>query len=392
MEITWNPISWDFTEMGRWELAATGAMATGFGHGDGVEGDGEFFWGKDLAFLANLADGFACFGAFFGDFGGLIVADDRGEGSDHGHGVFHEFGAAWEIGFDAIDAFFAEDIGDIGEESEGFEDGVREDGHHHIKFEISVGGGPGDGGVVADDFGADLHDAFTDYGVDLSWHDGATWLGFWESDFADSAAWSTTEPTEIIGDFEEGNGDGFELAAGLDEAVFGGLGFEVVAGFVEGDPGLAPEVAHDDRGEIGVTIEAGADGGATEGEFFDGGDGVGGTEAGVFDLFGVAAEFLAEADGGGVHEVGATDFDDIPEFEGLFFEGAVEEFEGWEEEFADSFGDGDVDGGGDDIVTGLAHVDMVVGVDGNFRADRLSGELRATVGDDLVDIHVGGGA
>ena len=90
--------------------------------------------------------------------------------------------------------------------------------------------------------------------------------------------------------------------------------------------------------------------------------------------------------------MGAPDFDDVPEFEGLFFEGAVEEFEGWEEEFADSFGDGDVDGGGDDIVAGLAHVDMVVGVDGNFRADGFASELRATVGDDLVDVHVGGGA
>ena len=352
--------------MGRRELATAGAIATGSGHGDGVEGDGEFFWWKDLAFLANLADGFARFGAFFGDFGGLIVADDRGERGDHGHGVFHEFGTAWEIGFDAIDAFFAEDIGDIGEEAKRFENRVRKHGHHHIEFEISVGGGPSDGGVVADDFGADLHDTFTDHGVDLSWHDGATWLGFWESDFADSATWATAEPADIVGDFEEGNGDGFELAAGLNEAVFGGLGFEVVASFVEGDPCLIPEVAHDDRGEIGVAIESCADGGAAEGKFFDGGAGVIGAEACVFDLFGVAAEFLAEANWGGVHEVGAPDFDDLPEFEGLFFERAVELFEGWDEGLADFFGDGDVDGGGDDIVAGLSHIDVVIGVDGDF--------------------------
>jgi hypothetical protein len=46
---------------------------------------------------------------------------------------------------------------------------------------------------------------------------------------------------------------------------------------------------------------------------------------------------------------------------------------------------------GDDVVRGLAHVDVVVGVDGLFGAEIAAHCLYCTVRDDLVGVHVGGG-
>jgi hypothetical protein len=53
--------------------------------------------------VGELADGFALFEGFFGECGGLVVADDGDEGRAHGEGAFDEgvrqhafvVGAAW---------------------------------------------------------------------------------------------------------------------------------------------------------------------------------------------------------------------------------------------------------------------------------------------------------
>jgi hypothetical protein len=63
-------------------LPAGRAFAAGLGHGDGIERFFEFGFGQDLPFAADLADGLASLGAFFGDLRGFVVADDRGEAGD----------------------------------------------------------------------------------------------------------------------------------------------------------------------------------------------------------------------------------------------------------------------------------------------------------------------
>src|SRR5437867_1171616 len=56
----------------------------------------------------------------------------------------------------------------------------------------------------------------------------------------------------------------------------------------------------------------------------------------------------------------------------------------------DTFQSGHVDGAGDDVVAGLASVDVVVWVDG-FVASLAAAQFDGTVGDDLVGVHVGRG-
>ena len=64
--------------------------------------------------------------------------------------------------------------------------------------------------------------------------------------------------------------------------------------------------------------------------------------------------------------------------------------EGRHEIFFDGAGGGDIGGGGDDVVAGLAEVDVIVGVD--LLRLILADELARAVGDNLVRVHVGRGA
>ena len=100
------------------------------------------------------------------------------------------------------------------------------------------------------------------------------------------------------------------------------------------------------------------------------------------DLRGVAAELLAEGDGHGVHQVGAPGLDDVLEALGLAREGALELLQRGQQLVLGDVERGEVHGGGKDVVGGLAEVDVVVGV------HALAGER----GDDLVGVHVRGGA
>ena len=137
-----------------------------------------------------------------------------------------------------------------------------------------------------------------------------------------------------------------------------------------------------------MAVDASTDGSAADGEFFKGIDGFMGAFDGFEGLGIVAGEFLAEGEGGGVHEVGSADFDDIHPRLGFLVKVFGHVFEGREEILFKAKGDADMEGGGHGIIGGLAHIDVIVGVDGVFRADGFIAELADAVGDDLVSVSV----
>ena len=52
----------------------------------------------------------------------------------------------------------------------------------------------------------------------------------------------------------------------------------------------------------------------------------------------------------------------------------------------------DVNGRRDNVIGGLAFVDVVVRMDGRFRSDDAADAFDSAVGNHLVGVHVGGGA
>ncbi|MEI9895393.1 MAG: hypothetical protein WDN28_16265 [Chthoniobacter sp.] len=73
--------------------------------------------------------------------------------------------------------------------------------------------------------------------------------------------------------------------------------------------------------------------------------------------------------------MGAADLDHVPEFHGLLFQRRLQIGERGQEGLLEQYAYGHVDGGGDDVVARLAHVHVVVRVDGLLAADGLTGEL-----------------
>jgi hypothetical protein len=112
---------------------------------------------------------------------------------------------------------------------------------------------------------------------------------------------------------------------------------------------------------------------------------------GLVDLRRVAAKLLSQAHGRRIHEVGASAFNHVVKLVGLFAQGVVQGVEGGEQFLLHPHPRGHVHGRRDRVVRRLRHVHVVVRVYG-LAAERFSHEHGGPVADDLVGVHVRGGA
>src|SRR5262249_31436926 len=100
----------------------------------------------------------------------------------------------------------------------------------------------GEGLVVADHPGGDLHQAFAHDGVYLARHDRRSRLPVGQYDLVETAARAAPQPANVVGNGKESDGNGSELAAAFDQAVPTRVGFEVVLGFNKRDAGIARQI------------------------------------------------------------------------------------------------------------------------------------------------------
>ncbi|MCY1230185.1 hypothetical protein D9M72_425910 [compost metagenome] len=165
----------------------------------------------------------------------------------------------------------------------------------------------------------------------------------------------------------------------------------MVACFGQGKAGVGGEQFDDALREACRRVDAGAHGGAAEGNFSHAGErGVDALNA-VPDLCGVTAELLAQGHRGGIHEVRAAGLHDVLELDGLAVQGVGQVAEGRDEVVDQRRRGGHVYGRREDIVGGLRGVDVVVRVDNLVAAGSLEG-AGGKLRDDLVGVHVGGRA
>ena len=227
---------------------------------------------------------------------------------------------------------------------------------------------------LPDDLRAHLDEHLAHHGVDLAGHDGGTGLGGGQLQFADAATRAGTEQADVVGDFDQADGDGLECAAGFDDGIARGLRFEMVGGFAQFEAGFVGDAVNGFAREINVGVDAGADGGAAKGQFAKVGFDFPEAVDAVLDLAGVTAEFLAEPDGRGVLQMRAADFQDVAESLRLGEQRGVQFIQRRNELVNDGVQGGEMNGGGDDVVAGLAAVDMVIGMDrfiAAFAAERI---------------------
>lgn len=147
-------------------------------------------------------------------------------------------------------------------------------------------------------------------------------------------------------------------------------------------------------GKLGITarrIEPGADGGGAEVDLVQ--------KCGGFDearlIFSQhhheGAEFLAERHRHGVLQLRTADLDEAGKLLRLAVEGILQHTHG-SGQIVDGLDQPDIDRGRIGVVGRLAEIDMVIRVKASIIAFFVSEQFERTVGDDLVGIHVGGGA
>ena len=243
-----------------------------------------------------------------------------------------------EVRLDADGAVIVEGMAGVGEEADGVQEIVDDDGFEHIELEVTLRGGDADGGVVAHDLDGDHGEGFGLGGVHLAGHDGRTGLIFWDDEFAKSAAGTGGEPADVVGDLHERAGEGFYGSACNDEFVVAGERGKFVGRGFEGKAGELRDVRGGTVSELGVGIQAGADGGATYSELVEAGERVFDVTQGLVEQAHIAGEFLPECERGGILEMGAADLDDVGKGGGLGVERVAEFFHGRDEDLDDLAG------------------------------------------------------
>src|SRR5258707_13422256 len=117
----------------------------------------------------------------------------------------------------------------------------------------------------------------------------------------------------------------------------------------EGKPGELRDLARGFYGKFGMGVEAGADGGAADGEIVEAVESHGDAAAIAIKHVDVAGEFLAKGERRGVLQMGAADFYDVRELLGFGVERVAKSFDGREEAARGFRGGGDVHGGGERV-------------------------------------------
>lgn len=266
------------------------------------------------------------------------------------------------------------------------------DGLEDVELEVALRAGKGSGGVVAKDLCADHGQGLALCGVDLAGHNGGAGLILWQLQLAETAAWAGAEEADVLGDLEEGDGEGVELAVGFDDGVVGGEGLELVRGGDELVAGHLGDFRGNVFGEALEGVDTSANGGSALGEHPEAGQRRLDALNAVVELCDVARELLAESQGRSVLQVCAADLDELLPLLGLFLQGVAQAGEGGQERLLKVEDGGDVHDGGEGVVGRSGHVDVVVGVYGLLGAHGAAEDLNGAVRDDFVGVHVGLGA
>ena len=123
------------------------------------------------------------------------------------------------------------------------------------------------------------------------------------------ASWTGREPTDVVGNIEQRDRDGPQLTVTLHQTIALGVGLEMVGRLDQRDARLPGQRLGHPTSELGMRIDAGSHGRAADGKLEHGFERSVGPADREPHLPGKSAEFLAQGQGRGVGQVGASDFE-----------------------------------------------------------------------------------
>lgn len=273
---------------------------------------------------------------------------------------------------------------------------VEQVGDHHgledVKLELAVHSTDGGSDVVTHNLSADHGEGLALGGVDLSGHDRRAGLVLGQAQLAQAATRAGAQVAHILGNLEQGGGQGVQGAGSLDDGIVSSQNLELVGGGLELGAGQLGDLGSDGLVEALEGVETSTDSGTTLSQEAQVGDSSLDTLDVTVELGDVARELLAKSKRSGVLQVGTANLDDVLELVDLHLEGIAEALERRQKGLLELDNGSDVHDGGEGVVGGGRHVNVVVGVNGLLGSHSTTEDLNGTVGDDLVRVHVGLGA
>lgn len=89
-------------------------------------------------------------------------------------------------------------------------------------LELTAGTCHAHGGLIAHNLGGDHRDCLTLCRINLAGHDATAWLVFREAQFAEPAARTRTEETDVVGNLHQGASNDIERAVGFNKGIMVG--------------------------------------------------------------------------------------------------------------------------------------------------------------------------
>ena len=132
-------------------------------------------------------------------------------------------------------------------------------------------------------------------------HDGGARLVFRDVNFRQAAARAGREPANVVRDFHERAGERSNGAVGVDQLVVRGKRGELIGMRTKRQMGQLGNFARGALGEFGMRVEAGAHGGAANGQIVEAVERLFEARDVAFEQAGPASKFLADGQGRGIH-------------------------------------------------------------------------------------------
>lgn len=170
------------------------------------------------------------------------------------------------VGLDAVRAVRIEGHAGVAQQADGLQDVPGHDGLEDVELEVALRAGKADRRVVAEHLGGDHGHGLALGRVDLARHDGRARLVLGDDQLADAVTRTGGVPAHVVRDLHEGVGQDAQRARNQHQRVVRAQGGEQVVGLLELDAGLLGDLLGGELAELRVSVQAGAHGGAADGQ------------------------------------------------------------------------------------------------------------------------------
>ena len=299
---------------------------------------------------------------FLGQLGGFYVADVGAQGRYDAGAHFQQVLAVFPVGGDPFHTVDPQGVRRFPEHVDALEQGIEDHRFKGVQFQLSRLHGHGDAGVVAHHPEGHLAHHFRDHRVHFPGHNGRSVLLGRQVDLFQSGPGTGRHEPQVIGNLGQGNGTVLQAAGYGGETVDVLGGIDQVRGLGKRKAGQPGKIFGNMAGVGRGCIDSGTDGGTAHIDFGHfSGCRLDPSEPSV-QGGGIGFEFLAQADGHCILELGPAHFQDWVEFHSFLGKGLFQGFQAFVQVFQQEKG-GQFPGGGDHVIGGLAPVHIIVGMD-----------------------------